>query len=1372
MIWIRGNGKKSTLLIYDNTLGVNCSMNGLHKFQRRVQKFVIECQDNTIFDQIDAESARQGVIAEFNDELARVFRDYQIGDIEFPLETFRSRRGFARSYLRSLHSEPPELASIINSHNNNDEWQEFEFNRMSFSSCADSMSADVDIFCEDDLGYVPMIKAYSISECLADTTTTENSFHKRIPIFIQDEGLEKHLKKSYPDIDIAEIKKSGWCLVYGRESTDAHKHVNIAEGELVDIVALYTNSNLENLTRKVLECVVSTIAIAITAFTQIERHDREIFRRRALSRILSLVPVFSDRSKAPAENISNLIATIQSVLREHKSFGSCTGDNDISVRFVKMDLIKDLRNNEGTPRLAIYPPVFEHKVALQSTYFSAKRSRTIVKYLLGAWAEKNDWVVTASGNNRVGLSDTSQDNVLIKFSSQFKDTYMFFRNKYGKSCSGPSWRYRKSEAGSGFSDETEQSLLEKKEISGIYASKIINKQFWNDYYFDADNTEKTQTTAAFLLKNWDKNSEGDINHGVPFGILAFESKIPDAFSDSDLDVLQQISDSVGHLVDLNGWSSVHVDYRSKVRDAIIKSTFNKSGGELYKIAYELERCDLKIFRKWINGHEGCVEDRKLFRDAVRKVDELYAIHDYPETSFNDIRKSLEFIYTELVNDLDASNLKWKGQGPINALVMDENAFGIDKALALPILEFLESIPSNARWNARLSAIPRALLTRNVHDPTLTSLPKGFSADSIYVLDDRNEIRQILKFSVKKSIMQERRNYQTFVRYHTPLAARMPADGYAFDSEGVDMDESHQGSSKADQGYGVLVSDLVAGGKDPSTEGGDNENSVPESFESYLLGLYRASGDIDINEKYNEFLQATSHHFRSKSTKWESPIDRSFADEFKEWWRSDNYANSEFQRVIDDSSRLSQFADMNDGENGGDGKSTSFEELNVHSKNVISKFLSLSHQLVDNSVNKFENYINYVGDTLGYDEHQLKTNGKSPIKECDSLDKILETASERALLSNIEYLEKEFQALTSVIHGDSHGKNLTWSEAFRQFQMIDFENVRFGYVHSDQIKLAISTMIELPRNAIDEVGRSRPMPELIADDFEEAIVAMISLCKTLSSFHSSLNKRLNQNFFQMTFDLHSHEDIYNTRREIRKLNSKGVDFNIKRHNQVLNYLGSHSRSGILCRVLRRIFGSCFGLPGLDDATTHSLLTIDVITEKNYLRGVRQEVYCKSMLCALRAFALKEIGYHLREISKYDIGRMELWITILETIQQQVDVTTILPSRLEELSCGNKVIERLAKFSRDRNIKHDEISKGWKTRRTLETYEETYKEELDVDVWQYSADKPFCNWRIKTAVRQMLEMFPKNTSTVQKHQDKNVIGLMCAFMVLVAVNYTDS
>jgi hypothetical protein len=93
-------------------------------------------------------------------------------------------------------------------------------------------------------------------------------------------------------------------------------------------------------------------------------------------------------------------------------------------------------------------------------------------------------------------------------------------------------------------------------------------------------------------------------------------------------------------------------------------------------------------------------------------------------------------------------------------------------------------------------------------------------------------------------------------------------------------------------------------------------------------------------------------------------------------------------------------------------------------------------------------------------------------EYGSVDKFIESIREITHYSQGPLDEKfhmcsleNLTRRTCIMHGDLNGRNLTWSDNYEKFFLIDFEHVGFGFWGADQLKLICSIASELVADEI-------------------------------------------------------------------------------------------------------------------------------------------------------------------------------------------------------------------------------------------------------------------------------------------------------------------
>jgi len=159
---------------------------------------------------------------------------------------------------------------------------------------------------------------------------------------------------------------------------------------------------------------------------------------------------------------------------------------------------------------------------------------------------------------------------------------------------------------------------------------------------------------------------------------------------------------------------------------------------------------------------------------------------------------------------------------------------------------------------------------------------------------------------------------------------------------------------------------------------------------------------------------------------------------------------------------------------------------------------------------------------------------------------------------------------------------------------------------------------------------------------------------------------------------------------------------------------------LTRTVRRILGSCFRLPKIGSNESHNLKTIDITAYSepyDITRGTSPQQFNDAFLRALRAFALKEFTYQIRNLDEQDLSRIELWSEINAKCGEQVEFDALLK--------GSRVYSKLNK--EDLNSLSDRSKK----RKTDE------------------------------------ENYIKKKNSENTHPDEKVVSIMASYLVMIAV-----
>lgn len=1047
-----------------------------------------------------------------NEEICKLFfeilKNNSLGfRLDMEIYTFRNRRGSIKSSLRSIHSEPDYLADIFN---NPEDVESFDFVKSSFNN---------PISLENLQDQEILFELYENINNVDMTKGDKNKFDKRIKEFLSKslpEKIKRHndikLEKSELANKLNNIKGllgSGCCLVIGRIIKTNSK----PDEKLHDLFAIYCKDfPSDSINKKNFrDCLWSTFS----AFEEIEKQDRAFFLKQSMRVVNSHMKKFSDRSNPPADNMSSLLNELQLACTKHPSMGCGTKKNDIKVRFVRVEFIEESENGKSQnqslyPRQFFYPPEQAQKDLTSTVIFSHKKSKTIVKYLLWKWLESYRW--------KIGDRDIHDD----------------FKKIFDKSNERPPSEYSKI-----YLDE------ENKRSSHIYATNL-NTNDWGKFNFSS----QVNTTVAFIVYN---NTECDDIKKAPYGILAFESEVIDAFSEEDINVFETISESLGVLLDISNFGSPFIDFSKKLRKAVIAHDLaDITNKKLAKIIYEIQRLDLELLKNFLENDIEKTTQKQLFQK-------------------DHIKSTLNVLFDNKINEDKSSDLidLIKKNNIIKHI---EEKIKTDKS-SDDLLHFLESIPSNSNWHARLMSIPRALSERALVDPEFQRYQTGFSSDAIYILRSTGQISQIVKFSDRISIKREREAYQKFVRYYIPLAARISANGYAIETSG---------KSDPSKGFGVLISDLIAG-QNLGSESNQYIKSLADLCLDELKENFKKKSE---KKKYiNEKLKAVAYHFTNNSKRWREPVSSEHLKDINEFIER-RYT---YQDIIQDSSRLLHLYYKNDEQYKGPSREN--HEFNRSQEKILCAFFKELTQLLDATIS------------------QLKpSDGEFSSLQVNTTEDLggLFSCWESKMRSET-YIDKSNEMIT-IIHGDLNSQNLTWSDYYEKFQIIDFEHVRPGYRNSDQLKLIFSMLKDLHQRLIKTKLdiKKKKYDDLSNDAKKESPERYRPLYLSAKNIQSSILV------------------IYSFALCLKKMPEAPYTEDVE---AIISNFFLENISAPLARLFRVVIGTIF----LKDA--EKLVNPKKTQEKNYF-DLDWSVQINSLKIALQCFSLKEISYSLNDLEKDD------------------------------------------------------------------------------------------------------------------------------------------
>jgi len=799
---------------------------------------------------------------------------------------------------------------------------------------------------------------------------------------------------------------SSVCLVLGRYKKNKFSH----------FIALYLQSNnnnskeiIANLDKNGHE-ISKLIGELFQAIDIIKSNDIKAFRGDSLRLVSDLIPVFQNKLITPAKKMSFLLTGLQNLLEQHLvgiDYSESSLENGVPlVYFISTTYTRPMNDSDGYfPNFNIYPPFFENQSPLGTCLISHRDSPTITKMLLKDYFD-NSTVFADQGS-----VETSSDKVRLPLS--FSKLFHGKRHDYKKNTSG-------------------------KLRDRIYLTSHKHPKSWMALNRNVRiDEEPAQSLVAYVIEGAETAPNSAKNERfLPKGILAFESSVVDGFSPSDIEVLAEIAERTAPLIRSISNDSSSIDYENVLASTFLADIETSLGGSdqptltLGHFLFQLVRIDAKSYNDII---------KHLISENYPQVAKIIGIEKENLIKIQETHQNI------LISQEDPNVSKDKSEDEI--LIKRRTMFlssssqlkELYKEIGPDIVyKFFEACPSNFVWSSYMRSVANALADRRlVENPILTRIGAGFSAFDVYAATVSGELRQVIKLSRGSDLIKERENYRNFVRYKLPLAARIPHEGFAFDSNG-DIDSSgYSGKSLVDRDhqsstFGALVSDLIdgAGGKD---------DELAKSYLEYLLTIFRDRPSIATDS--SEELAAIDEIVKPIRT----ALKFNFGSNYANWRNLNSVSQKKSRNIIKPNTRL---PNVIKGINGfrispTDDPSKLRKVFRKTSKldrtSAIVRILEGMYHWQQNALNQ------YVAETDAFNFSSLK----------DVTDKI-----DGKLLSTKHSIGVLTDRRRCIAHRDLNARNLAWAHHIGRLVPIDFEHVGYSVWGIDQAKLVMSTVTEL------------------------------------------------------------------------------------------------------------------------------------------------------------------------------------------------------------------------------------------------------------------------------------------------------------------------
>lgn len=939
-------------------------------------------------------------------EICNLFQPQMKGR-EPSIGTVRERSGFRKERLRTLYSFPP-----IVRHYFRDKDQEPDSTKITVEAFKELPHGTWDAVSEIANSSAPnfffAVVPLEEGRPALGEGTDQGVFAQRITDFLSDLKVRPKSTQAIKRVCGA----SAVCVIFGRP-IGAEKG-NGKSTPIEQFMAVYLPLRRKTTTSDVFTLARLCAPYAsemFRALTEIRQRDRAEFERLALKEIIDLVPLFASSEKPPSDAVSAMTSKFSELFS--KNFpGGCEVDNNLTGGLANNEVMKRHQwvtfltirykpeaESTTTPVLSVYPKAAAMRNPINSYRISRTDTLSISKYLLFHRIKSS-----------VQLSDAFAKPLQT---IAFHEEAFYPRNQ----------------------TSTDAEALTA--LRGVVVTK--NDLIWDDLHLDVAKEYVARTTAAFLLYRNQKEQDAK-----PFGIIAFESDDTDAFEEEDVQLIGRLVDASAMLLGHLKFGNSEVDYSSKLKTEL-SGTFSvrKIGNQQFpysQIAYELLRVDLDAADEILkNGPQQLWRGTPLARSRARARLQGVLSKAKKATSTATVPLSSSGSSTERTNAAEqASLLQWLRKEDTIDLIEKEGGLAHKE-----FHDFLEAVPSNAVWACYFASIARALSSRRIRNKEqihFTRFQPGYSAVAMFIVDVTNEMRQIIKMASKEKLEREFRNYQEHVRYKIPLAARIPTNGFAFDTVGSDGQPATLGGQ---EGYGLLVSDLIGGAV-------HRRHAAPKSFLELCAGFIEREHDPRFSPdcEAEEVVASIEHHFNVNTRLWIEEVRHESTD----------YHNEKLSDLVERLTRT-----------GADPTAPSGTRNN---KNIDERFFDYTRNL-QSSPQLAPAVFEVLKRTIAYFDRNIAPTqahalGWAKARNLRGFVKVV-LKDHRMVVPGDEGFElgPDLCFVPSIVHGDLNGNNLTWAIGYKKFFIIDFENVCRGFQGADQYKVLSSLICELAAS-----GRAR------------------------------------------------------------------------------------------------------------------------------------------------------------------------------------------------------------------------------------------------------------------------------------------------------------
>ena len=953
------------------------------------------------------------------------------------LVTLRSSFCKEQKYLRPIYSKPDALRGYFV-----DPERQIPF---SFSGNFKNIFAKVETTFDIKKNILPEVFAayYALNPnylCKKDGCSIQppNSFATRIDTFWKGMEFEKDEKYS-------ELKKIAKNINMNCIFAGLNKNKNVSKlVELEHIVAIYFKKKGYKLKDKKFQKIKNISSKLFEEIDLIAKLDYNLFKKEGLEIVADkIIPVFSNTSIAPADKISTAIRILEEHLGKHL-VGRQMEKSPPKVFYLSASF-EQKESNIFFPHLNVYPLCYRSDYPIGSYQVAHKYIPSATKFLLYKYLTSKNIKVKFGGDysdNDIAEQEYIKAEFDKEFNSLFDDNKLF-------GDKNPKLDYSNWFENIWVEENPDQLHMvshdEKwKNFSGKTPWNVLNRFLAPD--------KENNSIVAFIVEGDELPDENGCRcRTFPRGVLAIESSHVDAFSDGDIEALGILAKTISSLIRQITHRNSSLDFRSNLTHAFNNkyNLFNcgQWGEDRYRqqvtrIMLVVHKIDVKELHKLCKKIDNAISQNYKETEAIYNTYKItdedfeqiknlsYKFKDYDNKEILD-----EKLAAKVINERFENLFEWLRNHPTE-LVSDR------------VIDFFEACPENFVWAGFFMSLGQALGDRvSTKIPSFSFMTPGYSASSMFMATVQGELRQVVKLSSKEKLEKERNKYSKYVRYRLVNSARIPQNGYAFDTRGKKGKDDTE--TEEDIPYGALVSDLVSG-----------EVHSPNYIVT-LIGiitytfLFSDKANIpeiaDVNKKLKML-------FKDGLSLWQTK-------------GQDNYQaipdvlKSAGASMARKAFRLPQTWNIEQ----------CCKKLDKHSTNE-EKY----------QYNLYKAYCKF-NNVIGNDSEGIK-----------SIDTMLN--EESIPMGYGVDGDNLIHQIASIGHGDLNARNLTWSGGLESFFMIDFEHVDYYFIGADQYRLAVNLVV----NIVGEVYEAEQNNNDIDERVLKLCIEIDRSVQLITKFHKNLS----------------------------------------------------------------------------------------------------------------------------------------------------------------------------------------------------------------------------------------------------------------------------